>query len=85
MTPSDYPKLFGSTNERVFIFENVSTGRSPMVVIRIAPIKPSVVLIPNPNLINVDKLAIRIAQIERIPLITTKLTIEEIESRLNKL
>jgi len=83
MSPVEYPKLFSNTNERVFIFENVSTGRSPMVVIRIAPIKPKIVLIP--NLESVDKLAIRIAQIEGIPLITTKLSIEELESRLNKL
>ncbi len=83
MSPSEYPKLFGSTNERIFIFENVSTGRSPMVVIRIAPIKPRIVLIP--NLQNVDKLAIRIAQIEKIPLITTRLSMSEIEERLNKL
>lgn len=34
MSPSEYPKLFGSTTERVFIFEHVSSGRSPMVVIR---------------------------------------------------
>ena len=40
MQPAEYPKLFGSTTERVFIFEHVSTGRSPLVVIRVAPIKP---------------------------------------------
>lgn len=83
MMPSEYPKLFGSTTERVFIFENVSTGRSPMVVIRVAPIKPKVVLIQ--GITSVDKLAIKIAQIEHIPLITTKLTTEELESRLSKI
>ncbi|MCL4372076.1 helix-turn-helix domain-containing protein [Candidatus Marsarchaeota archaeon] len=82
MSPSDYPKLFGSTTERVFIFQNVSTGRSPLVVIRVAPIKPKVVLIH--NLTNIDKLAIKIAQIEHIPLLTTKLSMEEIEERLSK-
>src|SRR5271170_5968595 len=30
MSPAEYPKLFGSTTERVFIFEHVQTGRSPM-------------------------------------------------------
>ena len=47
MSPAEYPKLFGSTTERVFIFEHVSTGRSPLVVIRVAPIKPRVVVIHN--------------------------------------
>ena len=83
MMPSEYPKLFGSTTERVFIFENVSTGRSPMIVIRVAPIKPKLVLIQ--GIVNVDKLAIKIAQIERIPLLSTKLSMEEIHERLKKL
>ena len=59
----------------------VSTGRSPMVVIRVAPIKPRVVVIQNID--NVDKLAIKISQIEKIPLLTTKLNIAEIKERLS--
>ena len=81
ISPSDYPRLFGTTNERVFIFDQVSTGRSPMVVIRVAPIKPRVVVIQNID--NVDKLAIKISQIEKIPLLTTKLNIAEIKERLS--
>ncbi len=83
MSPSEYPKLFGSTTERAFIFEKVSTGRSPLVVVRVAPIKPKVVVIR--NITNVDKLAIKIAQVEHIPLLTTKLDAEEIYKRLGKL
>lgn len=81
ISPSEYPRLFGTTNERVFIFDQVSTGRSPMVVIRVAPIKPRVVVIR--DLENVDKLAIKIAQIEKIPLLTTKISVEELKARLN--
>ena len=81
ISPSEYPKLFGTTNERAFIFDQVSTGRSPMVVIRVAPIKPRIVVIQ--NVAEMDKLAIKIAQIEKIPLLTTKLTTEEIKARLN--
>ncbi len=83
LSPAEYPKLFGSTTERAFIFENVSTGRSPLVVVRVAPIKPKVVVIH--NVTNVDKLAIKIAQVEHIPLLTTKLDVEEIYKRLEKL
>ena len=81
ISPSEYPKLFGTTNERAFIFDQVSTGRSPMVVIRVASIKPRLVVIQNVD--NMDKLAIKIAQIERIPLLSTKLTTEEIKARLS--
>jgi len=83
MSPSEYPKLFGSTTERAFIFEHVSTGRSPLVVIRVAPIKPKVVVLH--NVTNVDKLAIKLAQVEKIPLLATKLDIKEIDSRLSKI
>ncbi|MGC8538270.1 MAG: helix-turn-helix domain-containing protein [Candidatus Micrarchaeia archaeon] len=83
MSLGDYPKLFGTTTERAFIFEQVTTGRSPMVVVRVAPIKPKIVVIF--NLENVDKLAIKIAQIEKIPLLTTKVGIDELKARLNNI
>lgn len=83
MSPAEYPRLFGSTTERAFIFEKVSTGRSPMVVIRVAPIKPKVVVIH--NVTSIDKLAVKIAQVERIPLLTTRMDVEEIYKRLNKI
>lgn len=83
LAPSEYPRLFGSTTERVFIFERVSTGRSPMIVIRVAPIKPKAVVIL--NVTTVDKLAIKIAQVEKIPLLTTKLDATELYNRLSKI
>ena len=83
MAPSEYTKLFGSTTERAFIFERVSTGRSPLVVVRIAPIKPKIIVIH--NVVNVDKLAIKIAQVEKIPLIVTKLDIDKLYDRLEKI
>jgi putative transcriptional regulator len=83
ISPGEYPRLFGTTNERAFIFDQVSTGRSPMVVVRVAPIKPKVVVIQ--NLDTVDKLAIKISQIEHIPLLTTRLNAEELKMRLNKI
>ncbi|MEM3181302.1 MAG: helix-turn-helix domain-containing protein [Candidatus Micrarchaeaceae archaeon] len=83
ISPSEYPRLFGSTTDRAFIFNEVSTGRSPMVVVRVAPIKPKVVVIM--NLDTVDKLAIKISQIEHVPLLTTKLTIDDIKLRLSNI
>jgi putative transcriptional regulator len=83
ISPSEYPMLFGTTNERAFIFDQVSTGRSPMVVIRVAPIKPRLVLIR--GIEEIDKLAIKIAQIEKVPLLTTKISIEEIKARLSSI
>jgi putative transcriptional regulator len=83
MSPSEYPKLFGSTLDRAFLFDRVSTGRSPMVVIRVAPIKPKLVVMH--GITSIDKLAIKIAQIEKIPLLSTKLDMKDIYERLNKI
>lgn len=48
-----------------------------------APIKPKVVVLH--NVTNVDKLAIKIAYMDKIPLLAMKLYVKEIESRLNKI
>ena len=79
----EFPKLYGSSGERAFIFTKVSTGRSPMVVIRVTPMKPSVVVLH--GLTTVDRLGIKIAQKERIPVLTTKKDISEIKEVLNKI
>ena len=78
-----FPKLYGSMSERAFIFTNVSTGRSPMVVIRVTPMKPSVVVLH--GITTVDKLALKIAEREQIPVITTNLDILKIKEVLNKI
>lgn len=83
MPYEEFPKLYGSVGERAFIFTKVSTGRSPMVVIRVTPMKPSVVVLH--GLTNVDRLGIKIAQKERIPIITTKMDLAAIKAELNKI
>ncbi|MFH0818143.1 MAG: helix-turn-helix domain-containing protein [Candidatus Micrarchaeota archaeon] len=83
MPYEEFPKLYGSVGERAFIFTKVSTGRSPMVVIRVTPMKPSVVVLH--GLTNVDKLGVKIAQKERIPVITTKMDIAAIKEVLAKI
>ena len=57
-------RLFGRTTERALVFTNVSTGRSPMVAVRVYPIKPRMVVIHRPR--RVDKLSIMLAEKERL-------------------
>jgi len=78
-----YHHLFGSMAERGFIFTKVSTGRSPMVVIRVTPMKPSIVVLH--GIEQVDELAIKLAKKEQIPLLSTKLDLQKIRQALNKL
>lgn len=82
---SFFQSLYGNINERVFIFTGVSTGRSPMVVIRVSPSKPSAVVMHGVDETKMDKLAIKISEKERIPLIVTNLAINEIKELLNKI
>jgi putative transcriptional regulator len=51
-----------------------------MVAIRVTKLKPSLVVLH--NLSEIDKLALKIADIEKIPLVTTMLPIEEIKRRV---
>lgn len=80
-----FSSLYGKINERAFIFTSVSTGRSPLVVIRVSPSKPSVIVLHGVDTAKLDKLAVKISEKERIPLIITKLSIAEMKERLNKI
>lgn len=68
MTGSEFYYIMGTTTERALIFTKVSTGRSPMVAVRVSLLKPAVVVIHGPRE-RVDPLAVRLAEKERIPLI----------------
>ncbi len=79
----DYMKVYGRSTERALLFTKVAYGRSPMIAVRSHPIKPAMVIYIKPD--KVDRLAIRIASLERIPLVTTELDVEELSRRLRKL
>jgi putative transcriptional regulator len=68
---TDFYQLFGSTTERAAVFTNVSTGRSPMVAVRVHPLKPRMVVIHGPR--KVDALAVNLARLENIPLVLSRL------------
>lgn len=82
MPIDEYYKLYGSMAERAFIFTKVSTGRSPLVVIRVSKMKPSIVVLH--GIEEVDSLALKIAQKEQIPVLTTRLDLQKIRETLNK-
>ncbi|MBW9222237.1 helix-turn-helix domain-containing protein [Methanothermococcus sp. SCGC AD-155-C09] len=80
MNGQDFLNLYGWTTERALIFTNVSTGRSPMVAIRVSSIKPRLVVFQGVSYL--DRLAVKLAEIENIPLIITKLSVDELLDRL---
>ncbi|MCS6788242.1 MAG: transcriptional regulator, partial [Aigarchaeota archaeon] len=61
--------------------------RSPMVAIRVFPLKPKAVVLHGPvNADSVDPLAVKLSQLERIPLIVSRLpTVEDLLEGLRSL
>ncbi len=76
----EFSNLFGTTTQRAAVFTNLTMGRSPMVAIRVLKLKPSIVVFH--NLADIDKLAIKIGEVERIPIITTVLPIDELKKKM---
>jgi len=82
--PYDFVNLFGRNSMRAMVFTNVTSGRSPMVAIRVFPLKPKAVILHGPKRPDaVDELAKRLSEIERIPLILS--TASSVESMIKSL
>jgi len=71
LTGTEFYQVFGSTTERALIFTGVTYGRSPMVAVRVHPLKPRMIVIHRPE--RVDKLATQLAEAEQIPLVLSKM------------
>jgi putative transcriptional regulator len=80
ISPVNYTHLYGWTPERALIFTGIQFGRSPMIAVRIHPVKPSVVVYHKPG--GVDPLAIKLAERENIALVSTNLGLDELKDTL---
>lgn len=76
----DYLKIYGSNTERALVFTNVHFGRSPMIAVRAHPLTPAMVVYLRPEM--TDPLAVKLARLEGIPLVTTDLSAEEFIERM---
>lgn len=83
---TEYMQMYGKTPERALIFMKVETGRSPMIAVKVGrfstEMKPSVIVLHGVE--KVDPIAIKIAEAEKIPLISTTKPIEELKEILKK-
>lgn len=80
LTAFEFAKIYGWTSERALIFTGISTGRSPMVAIRVHPMKPALIVYHKPE--RMDDLALKLARTETIPLVVTTLPLERLVERL---
>ncbi|MCL2142979.1 MAG: helix-turn-helix domain-containing protein [Methanomassiliicoccaceae archaeon] len=83
LSSSDYLKIYGWSTERALIFTDVFFGRSPMVAIRAHPLTPAMVVYLRPE--NVDQLAIKLAKLEGIPLVSTDMGLEDLLMTLKQM
>ena len=75
LSGAEFFQIMGLTSERALVFTKVTIGRSPMVAVRVSLIKPAAVVVHGPK--TVDKLAIKLAEKERLPLILSRIPSEE--------
>jgi putative transcriptional regulator len=80
---SEYSLLYGWSSQRVIFFTEVKMGRSPMIAIRVHPLKPAAVVYIQAD--RVDELAIRLSDVENIPLITTELPPMEVAKIMSQI
>ena len=68
-------KLYGITSQRALVFTKVSTGKTPMVAIKLTNLHPALVVLHGLDV--VDDVAKRIAEVEGIPLAVSRLPTSE--------
>ncbi|RLG57664.1 MAG: transcriptional regulator [Hadesarchaea archaeon] len=84
LSSDDFRRLYGLTTERVLVFTGVTTGRSPMVAIKVIGITPGMVLLHG-GLKTADPVGVKIAELLKVPLVISKLpSVEALLENLRK-
>jgi putative transcriptional regulator len=80
-SPLDLSRVSSLINRHCLIFTNLSRGRSPLVALRLANLKPGLVILH--GIKKVDDIALRIAKIDKLPLaISYVSTVENLIKKL---
>lgn len=75
LSGSEFYQLLSFAVGRAMIFTHVSSGRSPMIALKVAPIKPKIVVLHSP--IRIDPLALMLAESENLPVLVSTLKSEK--------
>ncbi|OKY77830.1 MAG: putative transcriptional regulator [Candidatus Methanohalarchaeum thermophilum] len=81
LSHGEFQQLYGWSSERALIFTGVTTGKSPLVAIRVTSLKPRLVVLH--GLDQVSKIAKKIAKVEKIPLVVTNEKLSNLISDLS--
>jgi putative transcriptional regulator len=80
----EFNRIYGWSTERAVVFTNVSTGKSPMVAIRVTPFKPRVVVLQGIDISDVHPIVQKMAERDRITVMCTVMDIDKIVSTLRE-
>jgi len=80
----EFNRIYGWSTERAVVFTNVSTGKSPMVAIRVTPFKPRCVVLQGIDIADVHPIVEKMAERDRITVMCTMMDIDKIVSTLRE-
>ncbi|MBP2146968.1 putative transcriptional regulator [Methanofollis sp. W23] len=84
LSSNEFNRIYGWSTERALIFTNVSTGKSPLVAIRVTPFKPRCVVLQGLEVEQVHPLVPKLAERDRITVLCTSMDVEQIVSTLRE-
>ncbi|MDT8358018.1 MAG: helix-turn-helix domain-containing protein [Methanomicrobiaceae archaeon] len=84
LSSNEFNRIYGWSTERALIFANLSSGKSPMVAIRVTPFKPRCVVLQGISTAEVHPLVTRLAERDRITVLVTKMEVNEIVNVLRE-
>jgi putative transcriptional regulator len=82
LTSDEFNRIYGWSTERALVFTNVSTGKSPMVAIRVTPFKPRCVVLQGIEAADVHPFVEKMAERDRITVLCTSMDVDKIVSTL---
>ena len=82
LTSDEFNRIYGWSTERALVFTNVSTGKSPMVAIRVTPFKPRCVVLQGIEAADVHPIVEKMAERDRITVLCTGMDVDKIVSTL---
>jgi putative transcriptional regulator len=84
LSSDEFNRIYGWSTERALVFTNVSTGKSPMVAIRVTPFKPRCVVLQGIDAPDVHPFVAKMAEKDRITVLCTGMDVDKIVSTLRE-
>ncbi|AGB01110.1 putative transcriptional regulator [Methanoregula formicica SMSP] len=84
LSSDEFNRIYGWSTERALVFTNVSTGKSPMVAIRVTPFKPRCVVLQGIDAPDVHPIVAKMAEKDRITVFCTSMDVDKIVSALRE-